>query len=207
MDNAQLSAIARQVLEMENTQRSGTFASTSASVSQRNRDEGSTKSPAPVPNPAADPTTPTQGPSFQRGGLRQSASQPDCRSHPIDTILTRTGREKRSVSKKDSLNNGNGKGTPKTPKSEGKKGRGRPSTKSASASGKKRSRASINGAGDEEEKPKPRRQRTYNGKTSMNARPLAPSNGVSRGGGVWPPKGENTVKGNMVGHPCPCIAL
>lgn len=65
----------------------------------------------------------------------------------------------------------------------------------------------MNAGGDEEEKPKPRRQRAYNGKTSMNARPLAPSNGVSRGGGVWPPKGENTVKGNMVCHPCPLFAL
>jgi hypothetical protein len=48
-------------------------------------------------------------------------------------------------------------------------------------------------------KPTPsKRQRTYNGRVSMIARALERSNGLKRGDGVWPNKGENTVKGNMV---------
>jgi len=47
--------------------------------------------------------------------------------------------------------------------------------------------------------PKPKRQRTFNGRVSMTARPLGRGDGRKRGGGIWPEKGQNTVKGNMVG--------
>jgi hypothetical protein len=45
---------------------------------------------------------------------------------------------------------------------------------------------------------KPNRRRTNNGRVSMTARPLGRSDGRKRGEGVWPAKGQNTVKGNMV---------
>jgi hypothetical protein len=49
--------------------------------------------------------------------------------------------------------------------------------------------------------PKAKRQRTFNGRVSMTARPLGRGDGQKRGEGVWPEKGQNTVKGNMVGLP------
>ena len=48
---------------------------------------------------------------------------------------------------------------------------------------------------------KAKRQRTFNGRVSMTARPLGRGDGVKRGEGAWPEKGQNTVKGNMVGLP------
>ena len=49
--------------------------------------------------------------------------------------------------------------------------------------------------------PKAKKQRTFNGRVSMTARPLGRSDGQKRGEGVWPEKGQNTVKGNMVRSP------
>ena len=49
--------------------------------------------------------------------------------------------------------------------------------------------------------PKAKRQRTFNGRVSMTARPLGKGDGQKRGEGVWPEKGQNTVKGNMVSFP------
>jgi hypothetical protein len=48
---------------------------------------------------------------------------------------------------------------------------------------------------------KAKRQRTFNGRVSMTARPLGRGDGQKRGEGIWPDKGQNTVKGNMVSVP------
>jgi len=126
------------------------------------------------------PTTPTAGPSSRpQRALRVSASQPDYRSHPIDQVLKGSSKKNTPTASQVKV--------VKTPKSGGKA-----KDKSKVTSGKKRK--SAPGPSDD----KPRRQRNYNGRASLNARALAPSNGIPRGEGVWPPKGENTVKGNMV---------
>jgi len=49
--------------------------------------------------------------------------------------------------------------------------------------------------------PKAKRRRTFNGRVSMTARPLGKGDGQKKGEGVWPEKGQNTVKGNMVSFP------
>jgi hypothetical protein len=141
---------------------------------------GSPSPPVDSSTEQLSPTTPPAGPSTQtRRALRVSASQPDYRSYPIDQVL--------KGSSKKSTPTGSQAKVVKTPKSAGKN-----KDKSKVTSGKKRKSA----PGPSEDKP--RRQRNYNGRASLNARALAPSNGVPRGEGIWPPKGENTVKGNMV---------
>jgi len=58
--------------------------------------------------------------------------------------------------------------------------------------------------------PKVKKQRTFNGRVSMTARPLGRGDGQKRGEGIWPEKGQNTVKGNMVStllYPCMTILM
>lgn len=77
-----------------------------------------------------------------------------------------------------------------------KKGTNKNTPKGGAGSAKKRKSKSPVKA--KVQVPKAKRQRAFNGKVSMTARPLCRSDGVKRGEGVWPEKGQNTVKGNMV---------
>jgi hypothetical protein len=162
MTNDQLSAIAQQVVDMQN-------------------EEQDHEMVIEVPG---DSATPSQSPEGQRGPTTPSRS-----SRPVRQSSTKVGSYRipipegdlGSVSKKGK---GKGKGKAKviTPKPDSQKKRKTPNKPTQS-----------------------KRQRTYNGRVSMIARALERSDGVRRGDGVWPDKGENTVKGNMVSRRYPLL--
>jgi hypothetical protein len=118
-----------------------------------------------------DPTTPTRG----SRPIRQSAS----RSRNHSSLLP----DQEGSSQKD------------TPEQD-MEGKGSSKKEAKAAPGRKR-KTTI----QKPKKmivPKAKRQRTFNGRVSMTARPLGRGDGQKRGEGVWPEKGQNTVKGNMV---------
>jgi hypothetical protein len=151
MTNTQLSAIAQQVIHMQ-------------------EDEAGPRSGSGIEE---DPTTPTRG----SRSIRQSASRSRNHSSLLpDQEAPRSG--KREKPEEDMKGKGNSKKEPKA------------------GSGRKR-KTTI----QKPKKmivPKAKRRRTFNGRVSMTARPLGRGDGQKRGEGVWPEKGQNTVKGNMV---------
>jgi hypothetical protein len=157
MTNTQLSAIAQQVIDMEDED-----------------DESPPRLPAAVEE---DPTTPTRESSRP---IRQSASQ---RKHA--SLLPDPDESNKKA-----------------------KPAGRKQAKATSSTTVTRESPVPGGRKRTTPKPKPKkivpkakRQRTFNGRVSMTARPLGRGDGVKRGEGVWPDKGQNTVKGNMVSSP------
>lgn len=161
MTNTQLSAIAQQVIDMQ--------------------DEEDEVPPRTASSAEEDPITPTRAGSGRP--VRQSASR--TRNH--SSLLP----DPESSSKKVELE----KITPQKRKSNGIS-----DTKEAKAvPGRKRK--TTKPIPKKRVVPKAKRQRTFNGRVSMTARPLGRGDGVKRGEGVWPEKGQNTVKGNMVGLP------
>jgi hypothetical protein len=158
MTNTQLSAIAQQVIDMQDED-----------------DESPPRLPDAVEE---DPSTPTRESSRP---IRQSASRPRNHSplHP-DT----EGSNKKA------------------------KSGGRQKAKASSSTSTIEASSGPGGRKRTTPKPKPKkmvpkgkRQRTFNGRVSMTARPLGRGDGQKRGEGVWPEKGQNTVKGNMVSSP------
>jgi hypothetical protein len=153
--NTQLSAIAQQVVDMQNQAQDNEL------VTEVSGDS------APPSLSREEPRGPTT-PSRSSRPVRQSSTKVGTYRIPIPE------GDLGSVAKKGK---GKGKGKAKviTPKPDSQKKRKTPNKASQS-----------------------KRQRTYNGRVSMIARALERSDGVKRGDGVWPDKGENTVKGNMV---------
>jgi len=153
MTESQLSAIAQQVVDMQDREDAGPSSFNNGPIASSEIDNN-------------DPITPTRIDRPVR--IRQSTSK--VRDN-LETV-----KSKSPVHIKTPIGNG--------------------------GSGKKRKSETPN-------KPKPKtqtssqrvkrpRQRAFNGKVSMTARPLCRSDGRKRGDGVWPEKGSNTVKGNMV---------
>jgi len=155
MTNFQLSAIAQQVIDMQDQE-----------------DEAIPRSSAAVEE---DPITPTR-----ERPIRQSASTRKHSSLHPDTEESN-----------------------KKPKSEGhrkaKASSSNTATKGSPAPGGRKRTTPI--SKPKKMVPKAKRQRTFNGRVSMTARPLGKGDGQKRGEGVWPEKGQNTVKGNMVSFP------
>ena len=164
MTNTQLSAIAQQVIDMQ--------------------DEEDEVPPRTASSAEEDPITPTRAGSGRP--VRQSASR--TRNH--SSLLPDPESSSKKVEKVEL-----GKNTPQRRKSNGMS-----DTKEAKAvPGRKRK--TTKPIPKKRVVPKAKRQRTFNGRVSMTARPLGRGDGQKRGEGVWPEKGQNTVKGNMVGLP------
>lgn len=156
MTNTQLSAIAQQVVDMQNQDHEMGTGPSGDSASPLSPNEGPT-----------GPTTPSQS------------------SRPVRQSTTKVGSYKIPLPEDSDLGSVTKKGTGKG------KGRGKAKVITPkSGSQKKRKTQSEPAQG--------RKRRTYNGRVSMTARPLGRSDGIKRGEGVWPDKGGNTVKGNMV---------
>jgi hypothetical protein len=159
MTNTQLSAIAQQVIDM-----------------QDEVDESPRRLPDAVEE---DPTTPTRESSRP---IRQSASRP--RNHsPPHPNTEGSNKKAKSGGRKKAKASGSTTVTRGSPVPGGRK-RTTPKPKPKKIV------------------PKAKRQRTFNGRVSMTARPLGRGDGQKRGEGVWAEKGQNTVKGNMVSFLC-----
>jgi hypothetical protein len=159
MTNTQLSAIAQQVIDMQDEEDEVPPRTGSAAVEE-------------------DPTTPTRESSRP---IRQSASRPRNHSPPHPDTEGPNKKAKSGGRKK-------AKASGSTAATEGSPGPG----------GRKRTTPKPK---PKKMVPKAKRQRTFNGRVSMTARPLGRGDGQKRGEGVWPEKGQNTVKGNIVGLP------
>jgi hypothetical protein len=150
MTNTQLSAIAQQVIDMQD------------------EDEARPRTGSTIEE---DPTTPIR----ESRPIRQSAS----RSRNHSSLLP----DQEGSSKEEKLE-------------ENIKSKGSSKKEAKGGSGRKR-KTTI----QKSKKlivPNAKRRRTFNGRVSMTARPLGRGDGQKRGEGVWPEKGQNTVKGNMV---------
>jgi len=162
MTNTQLSAIAQQVIDMQ--------------------DEEDEALPMSSVDVEEDPITPTRGSSRP---IRQSASR--TRNH--SSLLPDAEGSSKTVDLERT-----------TPQKQRRKSNGAEETQEAiTGSGRKRKPSKPNPKPKKMVVPKPKRQRTFNGRVSMTARPLGRGDGRKRGQGIWPEKGQNTVKGNMVG--------
>jgi hypothetical protein len=162
MTSTQLSAIAQQVIDMQDEEdevppRTGSFAA------------------------EEDPITPTRAGSGRP--IRQSASR--TRNHS-SLLLDPEGSVQRLELEETTPQKRKGKGINEMKEAKAVSGRKRKTTKP-----KPKERVG----------PKAKRQRTFNGRVSMTARPLGRGDGQKRGEGAWPEKGQNTVKGNMVSSP------
>jgi hypothetical protein len=157
--NTQLSAIAQQVIDMQDEEDDVPPRTGSSAAEQ-------------------DPITPIRAGSGRP--IRQSASRTRNRSSLLPD-------PERSIQRSELKET-----TPAKRKSKGIN-----ETKEAKA-GSERKRKTIKSKPKKMMVPKPKRQRTFNGRVSMTARPLGRGDGQRRGEGVWPEKGQNTVKGNMV---------
>jgi hypothetical protein len=153
MTNTQLSAIAQQVIDLQQ------------------EEEARPGSGSAIEE---DPTTPTR----ESRPIRQSASR--SRNH---SSLLPDQEVPRSSKKENSEEDMKSKGG---------------STKEEAKAGSGRKRKTTIQKPKKVIVPKAKRQRTFNGRVSMTARPLGRGDGQKRGEGVWPEKGQNTVKGNMV---------
>jgi hypothetical protein len=158
MTNTELSAIAQQVIDMQDED-----------------DESPPRLPDAV---GEDPSTPTRESSRP---IRQSASRPRNHSPPHPDTEGSHKKAKSGGRKK-------AKASSSTTTIKGSPGPG----------GRKRTTPKQK---PKKIVPKAKRQRTFNGRVSMTARPLGRGDGQRRGEGVWPEKGQNTVKGNMVSFP------
>jgi len=161
MTNTQLSAIAQQVIDMQ--------------------DEEDEAPPRTGYTTEEDPVTPTRAGSGRP--IRQSASR--TRNH--SSLLPDSEGSSKGVDLEGT--------TPQKRKSGGV----RETQEAKTGSGRKRKPSKPNPKPKKMVVPKPKRQRTFNGRVSMTARPLGRGDGRKRGQGIWPEKGQNTVKGNMVG--------
>jgi len=160
MTNTQLSAIAQQVIDMQDEE-----------------DEALTMSSAAVEE---DPITPTRGSSRP---IRQSAS----RTRNQSSLLPDSA---------GSSNRADLEGA--TPQKQKRKSNGAEEMQETRTwSGRKRKPSKPDPKPKKMVVPKPKRQRTFKGRVSMTARPLGRGDGRKRGEGIWPEKGQNTVKGNM----------
>ena len=163
MTNTQLSAIAQQVIDMQ--------------------DEEDEAPPRTGYTTEEDPVTPTRAGSGRP--IRQSASR--TRNH--SSLLPDAEGSSKTVDLERT-----------TPQKQRRKSNGAEETQEAiTGSGRKRKPSKPDPKPKKMVVPKPKRQRTFNGRVSMTARPLGRGDGRKRGQGIWPEKGQNTVKGNMVG--------
>jgi len=161
MTNTQLSAIAQQVIDMQ--------------------DEEDEAPPRTGLTAEEDPITPTRAGSGRP--IRQSAS----RTRNQSSLLPDTEGSRKTVDLEEN-----------TPQKQKRKSDGVSETQETRiGSGRKRKPSKPDPKPKKMVVPKPKRQRTFNGRVSMTARPLGRGDGRKRGEGIWPDKGQNTVKGNM----------
>lgn len=165
--NDEISAIAQQVIDMQNEE----DLDQAGPVDFRHRTGTSSAAPITVED---DPSTPTRSGSGRP--IRQSAS----RSKNLDDIEESAKKARTEISIKKT------KPEQSTSQIPSRKKPG-PQSKSKSKTETKKKKIQIRG----------KRKRAFNGKVSMTARPLGRSDGQKRGEGIWPDKGENTVKGNL----------
>lgn len=157
------------------------------------------RTPSPVQNSDIQAQTTASG----RSRRSVTNGKRDYRGHPLDQVMTKTGRIKRTKLRASASASGSGiiVDSDETPRKQLSINTNRPPMHLPSPSKSQSQRGTngkINTKSKKKEKNKNKKQRTFNGKVSMTTRPLNASDGERRGDGLWPDKGENTVKGNMV---------
>lgn len=137
---------------------------------------------SPLVDTTANNNTPGSGRSQRTSA---SAKRKAYTGHPLDAVPGLLFKRARSRGKSSPVKDV----TPKKEPSGSGKGKSK---------GKGKQQAKTKSKTKGKTKTNKERQRAFNGRLAMTARPLNASDGIERGDGVWPEKGENTVKGNMV---------
>lgn len=148
---------------------------------------------------------------------RSTSKRKDYHSHPLDGVINRKGltpkrsrRDSSTVRANDSSplrGHDRRSGASGAEPYSAARRRPRASRSQTSDAGRDQDRSASKGRGSGKVNGKAAtagkgtgRRRTFNGRVTMNDQTLKASDGDKRGNGTWPAKGENTVKGNVVGH-------